>query len=251
MRYLITLLLLIGIAQAQPLTYYGMMGNSGLVTNGLILNLNATNTGSYSGSGSTWYDLSGLGNNGTLYNSPSYSSLGGGSLVFGGTSTTNVQVPSFNSDSAKSLSVFVWVYQTNLSSFRFILTKRDNSSNDQYEIYTDNNQMSVILFNGGIIASANAITPHNTNTWYYFGFTKSGTNGSLLNVYDNGIFKQSANLTADRKTSSYNLMLGNSQWGVGTYPLLGNISQVQIYNRVLTASEISKNFNSTKKYYGY
>ena len=36
MRYLITLLLLIGIAQAQPLTYYGMMGNSGLVTNGLI-----------------------------------------------------------------------------------------------------------------------------------------------------------------------------------------------------------------------
>ena len=53
--------------------------------NGLVLALDAANTKSYPGSGTTWTDLSGRGNTGTLTNGPTYSSANGGSIVFDGT----------------------------------------------------------------------------------------------------------------------------------------------------------------------
>jgi hypothetical protein len=66
-----------------------------IVTDGLILSLDAANNKSYPRSGTTWNDLSGNGNNGTLVNGPTFSSANGGSIVFDGTndvvSTTLVQ----------------------------------------------------------------------------------------------------------------------------------------------------------------
>ena len=59
--------------------------SSNIIVDGLILHLDAGNSSSYSGSGTTWTDLSGEGNNGTLVNGTSYTSDDGGSLVFDGT----------------------------------------------------------------------------------------------------------------------------------------------------------------------
>ena len=53
-----------------------------LVTNGLVLCLDAANKLSYPGSGTTWYDLSGNANNGTLTNGPTFNSANSGSIVF-------------------------------------------------------------------------------------------------------------------------------------------------------------------------
>ena len=55
-----------------------------IVTNGLVLFLDANNTNSYPGSGTSWYDLSGNGNTGTLTNGPTFSSVNGGTIVFDG-----------------------------------------------------------------------------------------------------------------------------------------------------------------------
>ena len=55
-----------------------------IVTDGLVLCLDAADQNSYPGSGNTWYDLSGNGNNGTLVNGVGYNSGNLGSLVFGG-----------------------------------------------------------------------------------------------------------------------------------------------------------------------
>ena len=55
-----------------------------IVQSNLVMNLDAGNSSSYSGSGSVWVDLSGNGNDGTLINNPSYSNSSGGSLVFDG-----------------------------------------------------------------------------------------------------------------------------------------------------------------------
>ena len=55
-----------------------------IVTSGLVLNLDANNVSSYSGTGTTWTDLSGQNNNGTLINGVGYSSVNGGALVFDG-----------------------------------------------------------------------------------------------------------------------------------------------------------------------
>jgi len=56
-----------------------------IITNGLILCLDAASTKSYPGSGTTWFDRSGNGNNGVLTNGPTFSSTNGGSIVFDGT----------------------------------------------------------------------------------------------------------------------------------------------------------------------
>lgn len=55
-----------------------------IVTDGLVLYLDAANTKSYPGSGTTWNDLSGNGNNGTLINGYIFNSIGNGNLVFDG-----------------------------------------------------------------------------------------------------------------------------------------------------------------------
>jgi hypothetical protein len=64
-----------------------------ILSNGLLFNLDAGNSTSYNGTGSTWNDISGNNNNTTLSNSPNYSNSNGGSLVFNGTNqfgqTTN------------------------------------------------------------------------------------------------------------------------------------------------------------------
>ena len=57
-----------------------------IVTNGLLLHLDAANIKSYHGSGTSWYDLSGTGIYGTLIDTPAYSTDGVGSFVFNGTS---------------------------------------------------------------------------------------------------------------------------------------------------------------------
>ncbi len=60
-------------------------GGPDIVTNGLVLHLDAANSKSYLGSGTTWNDLSGNGNNATLTNGPSFSNSNRGSIVFDGT----------------------------------------------------------------------------------------------------------------------------------------------------------------------
>ena len=78
----------------------------GIVTDGLVLNLDAGNPQSYPGSGTTWTDLSGNGNNGTLLNGVGYDSDNGGSLVFDG-SNDYVTTPLFG-DSTTNRTFSVW-----------------------------------------------------------------------------------------------------------------------------------------------
>jgi hypothetical protein len=60
------------------------VSNLGLISDGLLLYYDAGNINSYPGSGNTWFDISGNSNNGTLINSPTYSTDNGGSIVFDG-----------------------------------------------------------------------------------------------------------------------------------------------------------------------
>ena len=65
-----------------------------IVTNGLVLALDAADRNSYPDSGTTWTDLSGNGSNGTLINGPTFSSVNGGSIVFDGLNDyVNISTP--------------------------------------------------------------------------------------------------------------------------------------------------------------
>ena len=64
--------------------YVAPVGPPALVTTGLVLNLDAGNASSYNGTGTTWTDLSGKGNNGTLINTITHSTTNPGYLIFNG-----------------------------------------------------------------------------------------------------------------------------------------------------------------------
>ena len=93
----------------------GLSHSPKIVTNGLVLCLDAGNTKSYPGSGTAWNNLSSTSNNGTLTNGPTYDSTNGGSLIFDGTNDY-IQSGSFSNLLTADITVETWIYLTAASS---------------------------------------------------------------------------------------------------------------------------------------
>ena len=97
-----------------------------IVTNGLVLALDAANKKSYPGSGTTWSDLSGNGYTATLLNGTAFSSINFGTFVFDGTND-NASIPyNTNLDPTSGITFEAWIYPTNITTNRY------------YEIYRKN-----------------------------------------------------------------------------------------------------------------
>ena len=79
-----------------------------IVTSGLVLSLDAGNSSSYPGTGTTWTDLSGSVNTGTVFNSPVYSSANGGYLDFDGIDDYASGANSVSTDLTGDMSCEVW-----------------------------------------------------------------------------------------------------------------------------------------------
>ncbi len=135
-----------------------------IVRTGLVLDLDAAQPLSYGGTGTTWNDLSGNGNNGTLTNGPTYDSSNGGSIVFDGVddkSTTNIT--SFGNNTTWE----AWVNRTtNANAYNMFMGR----TLPYFGLRT-----SEIIFSNTIGGSQQTLnstgfTPSN-NTWYYLAFT--------------------------------------------------------------------------------
>jgi formylglycine-generating enzyme required for sulfatase activity len=106
---------------------------SGIVSDGLVLWLDAGITPSYPTSGTTWTDLSGNNNNGTLVNGPTYSSTNGGSLVFDGTNDyVNISNSSSFNFGSGDFTVESWIRITSLAVYHPILEGRTSASYSNY-----------------------------------------------------------------------------------------------------------------------
>jgi hypothetical protein len=208
-----------------------------IVSNGLVLYLDAANPKSYSGSGTTWSDLSGNGNNGTLTNGPTFDSSNNGSIVFDGVNDF-VALPSINTNSNFTLNFW---------------TKR--SSNSTPTLFSGNNTSGYLQIRNGdtaisfvksIIAELGnfgSSTATTLNLIYNILITKSGT---TFSAYVNGDFKNTLTVTETFTTTSPSL-------GINSFniePYTGNIYQFSVYNRALTAAEVLQNYNATKGRYG-
>ena len=242
-----------------------------IVRDGLVLYLDAGDRNSYPGTGNTWYDLSGNGNNGAFGAStatPSFSSDNKGSIVFGGNDYVNVS--SFGEDSNDALSVFGWVrltaenfYAGDGSYISWIANKRDNGTDNQWQLlaYRDPNSLNIILVNAGIFDGTNSIgaTLYNgspsyamsLNSWHYIGFTTSGINGGFLRAYVDTNLNGYTTLSGNRKKGSRDLIIGSTAWSLGSsLSWDGNIANLTIYNRAISENEISKNYNATRGRFG-
>ena len=129
-----------------PLSTLGMSGpvstlsatsDSSYVTSNLILNLDASDSSSYSGSGTTWNDLSGQNNDMTLTSAPSHTSGSGGYFQFDGVNdTASVSLSDFNGGH-NPISIEMWVNIDDTDTdYRHIFGTREISGSDDCGFYT-------------------------------------------------------------------------------------------------------------------
>lgn len=221
----------------------GQWPSEGIVTQGLIMHLDAGNSSSYPGTGSTWYDISGNSNDATLTQVSSsgtpatYSSSDGGVIEFDG---VDDKVSCLNLSSYSNLTIEMWIYDTrNLSAADGdIATYAGRGSGGSYTFTTGGAFKTD--GNGNANRTVNATVPPQ-NQWYHFCYVK---NGSLW--LDNTEYSSSSG-----SDGSYgSLQIGESRTDVSSY-LNGKVSNVRVYNRSLTSAEVSKNYNATKGRFGY
>ena len=227
----------------------GVLYNSRIVTDGLVLCLDAGDRMSYPGAGTTWYDLSKNKNNGTLTNGPTFNSANGGSVVFDGSDDymSFLYNSSYNIGN-RNITLSSWVKATSLVSSLHgggIITRDSGSNDGLYEILllstSSKNWVYFRMFN--ITSYSPKIIPIELNIFY--NITCVYDNGTMRN-YINGVQEGSGTVqNIDITTSgSRTLRVGRRSNNFGSFP--GNIAQVSIYNRALTASEIQQNYLATK-----
>ena len=226
-----------------------------IVTSGLTLLLDAGFTPSYPKSGTSWTDLSFSGNNGTLINGPTFNSSNGGSLVFDGVDDYVGRNTSINT--GQNFTVNAWIYPTLLGTTRRAVAMSSNNytSLNGWLFSTAGASINNTFFfsvgndNAYRVALANTLS---LNQWAYISAVCQNGGGSI-NLYKNGI-ETSYELTS---LSTNTLIYTYPQFNVGyrdtagpTDPYTGNIAQVTIYNKTLTASEVLQNYNATKSRFG-
>ena len=207
-------------------------GGGNIVTDGLVLLLDAANTKSYPTTGTTWIDLSRSGNNGTLTNGPTFNSGNGGSIVFDG---TNDYINMNNINFGKTYTISLWVKLDDLSSRVWV----GGINTTEYHMNFQSGNM-VNRVNNNLVTFSTNVT---TNIWYNISLVRSNT---TLTCYKNGDLVSST--TAAGATTDFVLYrIGSSPSG---FYGNGDISNILFHNRVLTASEISQNFNATRSRFG-
>jgi len=219
-----------------------------IITNGLVLALDSANPKSYPGSGTTWTDLSGNGNNGTLVNGVGYNGSNLGSLSFDGVddfvSSFPTQISGTNSNT-----ITVW-FRTTSTSRQGLCGTREQLSNNGWVLCinrTNSGNLTYFHVGGGLLEVFAGIS---TNTWYCATSTYNSSSG-VATLYLNGNQIENAQSSFSTITSSnFNGMIGDEGTFSLSNRLSGNIAQVSIYNRALTAAEIQQNFNALRGRYG-
>ena len=212
--------------------------------NGLVLCLDAGNTKSYPGSGTTWTDLSGNGNTGTLTNGPTYSSSNGGGIILDGVDdyvSTGLVLPS-----------------PSTTPTTFDLVFKYNSSNT-YRGLIGASSYTGSGFSVGFMGQSQMRNTYNAsglgfeNNWNYDSSVISNGvfvfDGRNIYVYRNGSSVISYTASFDAAANASGINIGRNLqggWGVSQ----SDVYCVRVYNRALTASEISQNFNSLRGRFG-
>jgi hypothetical protein len=224
-----------------------------IVTDGLVLALDAGNTKSYTSGSTTWFDKSGNARNGTLTNGPTFSSANGGSIVFDGTndyvgSTLTSQISnSFTFSSFVRLSTF----STTSVPSGIVVSEVASYSNYWAFLGTYQSKWHWGLYDGTSNPYIVSNIPPTTSLWTYITGVRDIVADTLY-LYVNGILDSSTNdtTTSPPSYSAFNIGGQVSQPGGQNRLSNGSVSNTQIYNRALSADEIQQNFNALRGRYG-
>ncbi len=222
--------------------------NPSIVSDGLVMYIDAANRRSYIGSGTSSNSLvSGIGT--TLYNGVGFSSSNNGFFIFDGTddyidcgNDSSLSAIGGNSNVTASAWVYYTAYGGGGQGYSVITVKGFPWT---WLMENEFNRFTFRISAGGADVNVVDTSAHLLNTWYNVVGTYDGSN---MRIYVNAILKNTRAQTGTLGTNTITAKIGTYQ---GTnYNLNGRISQVQIYNRALTEQEILQNFNATRFRYG-
>jgi hypothetical protein len=220
---------------------------SPIVTNGLVLCLDAANNKSYPGSGTSWNDIGRIGAVGTLINGTTYTSNNGGSIVFDGVDD-GVDFPATDLSSTGDITIDIFL-------------KIDGTQVAYADILDYNHAYSTPSV-GGFVIQQNYGSGSNSfyfawwngfgydfcyfqvpidNTYFHLVITKIGVN---VIVYINGVSSFTGSGSSYLGAVGLTMTVGNLV--SGGRPLKGTIGYLRIYDKGLTTSEISQNYNALK-----
>ena len=232
----------------------GSTFSNSIITDGLVVHLDAGNKNSYSGSGATWTDLSGNGYNATLNNSVGYTSNSGGMLTFNGSNqSAQVNVNSFvRSNTSYTFSTFFYLTTSN-GGAPFCLMTTPNDSNNTDGFWQHLNLTNWLWRtedssgeNGG---NAEAPTGFVSSTYYHLTVVvttnsiKFYRNGNLISIISTTF--SWANVRNDN--TAY-VFIGKGY--EDDYYMTGNVGNFLMYNRVLNNAEILANYYGQKSRFG-
>jgi len=220
----------------------GLAHSPRIVTDGLVLALDAGNTKSYPGTGSTWTDLTGNGNDGTLQNGVGFDSGNGGSLTFDGVDDyVNLSSSSSLTFGSGNFSIDLSLKISTIKSNQYFFDFGANRFAFQY--YNNFGTYVLRYLTQGISIKDTTYTLVQ-NQIYNFCIVRNSGNGYL---FLNG---NQINSWVDNETYTSNT-LNIGRYGLSNVANLnGNVYTFKGYNRALTAAEVSQNFNALRGRYG-
>jgi len=221
-----------------------------ITTDGLVLCLDAAISKSYPGSGTTWYDLSGNGHNGTLVNGVGFNSGERGSMTFDGTNDriNFATSPKFDFGTG-NFSIQVWYNIQYHTTYHHFWTF-GNQYHLAFKVSRPDNYDPIIY----VYAGTNGPSSYGTinalatlDKWQMANLVRDGDNVSIYIDADNKGTKTGwLNADIDGSTNA-----GAIGWGNASEYTKGNIAQVKIFNKALSSDEVLNNYDFTKATFGY
>ena len=214
-----------------------------------VLYLDAGQTASYSGTGTTWTDISGKGNNSTLYNITYQSTVGGGSMYF---SNTVDRYATFTApiSSVATITVEMWVKTTSLNdSFYFGF--------NFYDVWTSGGALGFNTANGDLygIPASQVSTLGVVGNWKHLVFVMN-TNSYLSNkIYVNGVSQSLSQIAAFQTGAYANFNSGSGLMGAwyansAFRSMNMNLATFKVYDKEISASDILSKYTAEKSRYG-
>ena len=216
-----------------------MYTGGNIIRNGLVLALDAASKNSYPGSGATWTDLSGNNNNFTLNNSPTFSTANNGFFVFNGTTQT-ATLSSLNLQ--QNFTLDGWFNPNVLNTFVMFGQGTQATNQGLHIWYVSNTSIRFGMYSN----DTDFTVATSTGNWYNMVFTYNHSSPYTKQMYINGVAQSGTLLQAQAAYIGSGVFRLGATYSTGGNYGNGSFAGMKMYNRILSATEISQNFNATK-----
>jgi hypothetical protein len=219
-----------------------------IVQQGMLLNLDAGNSYSYAGAGSTWIDVSGNSYNATLVGSPSYTSNNNGGIIFDSNAKYGTLPTSGLAFGTGQFAIEVWVYSTAAVTNNVIYASQSsNVAGFVALFYPSGLGFALTDFNSvGVRTTTTHQTAVSQNTWYHVVGIRNASNQYI--VYVNGVASTTNATATTSLTTAAPQIASNPATSLERFT--GTIASLRLYNRSLSATEVLQNYNATKGRFG-